>query len=196
MRDCVGCRYSAVTRSRSLRDSWATESIGSPDPEPLNFSPHPPIHACISCSTLLHPSPPSQVVEISLAQMDNLCGNALELQSSKGLPVMAMSTQVSGGGRGAGGCVGRVGAGVRGVRAGDRGKEGWLGRAIGRRWEAGGRGRRKGGLQSGTGSHVHAVRAVKARGRALKAFTVDQGRRFSCPSHPLPPPPSGLPCLH
>ena len=30
--------------------------------------------------------------------MDNLCGNALEVQSRKGLPVMAMSTQVRGGG--------------------------------------------------------------------------------------------------
>lgn len=34
-----------------------------------------------------------EVVEISLEQMDHLCGNALEVQSSKGLPVMAMSTQ-------------------------------------------------------------------------------------------------------
>ncbi len=37
------------------------------------------------------------MVQISLQQMDALCGNALELQSGKGLPVMAMSTQVSGG---------------------------------------------------------------------------------------------------
>ena len=34
-----------------------------------------------------------EVVEISLEQMDHLCGNALEVHSSKGLPVMAMSTQ-------------------------------------------------------------------------------------------------------
>ncbi|GAX75298.1 hypothetical protein CEUSTIGMA_g2743.t1 [Chlamydomonas eustigma] len=34
-----------------------------------------------------------EVVEISLKQMDHLCGNALEVKSSKGLPVMAMSTQ-------------------------------------------------------------------------------------------------------
>lgn len=34
-----------------------------------------------------------EVVEISLAQMDALCGNALELQDGRGLPVMAMSTQ-------------------------------------------------------------------------------------------------------
>ncbi|GLC77786.1 hypothetical protein PLESTB_000956200 [Pleodorina starrii] len=34
-----------------------------------------------------------EVVEISLAQMDALCGNALELEDGRGLPVMAMSTQ-------------------------------------------------------------------------------------------------------
>ncbi|KXZ48175.1 hypothetical protein GPECTOR_30g271 [Gonium pectorale] len=34
-----------------------------------------------------------EVVEISLAQMDSLCGNALELEDGRGLPVMAMSTQ-------------------------------------------------------------------------------------------------------
>mmetsp|Transcript_25245 Transcript_25245/g.54866 ORF Transcript_25245/g.54866 Transcript_25245/m.54866 type:complete len:494 (-) Transcript_25245:950-2431(-) len=34
-----------------------------------------------------------EVVEISLKQMDHLCGNALELENGKGLPVMAMSTQ-------------------------------------------------------------------------------------------------------
>ncbi|GIL62309.1 hypothetical protein Vafri_16587 [Volvox africanus] len=34
-----------------------------------------------------------EVVEISLAQMDALCGNALELEDARGLPVMAMSTQ-------------------------------------------------------------------------------------------------------
>ncbi|KAG2438611.1 hypothetical protein HXX76_005160 [Chlamydomonas incerta] len=34
-----------------------------------------------------------EVVEISLAQMDALCGNALELEDGHGLPVMAMSTQ-------------------------------------------------------------------------------------------------------
>jgi hypothetical protein len=33
------------------------------------------------------------VVEISSDQMDALCGNVLELQGGKGLPVMAMSTQ-------------------------------------------------------------------------------------------------------
>lgn len=38
-----------------------------------------------------------EVVEISLAQMDALCGNALELQDGRGLPVMAMSTQVGAG---------------------------------------------------------------------------------------------------
>ncbi len=62
------------------------------------------------------PPPPRQsslrrtheVVEISLAQMDALCGNALELQDGRGLPVMAMSTQVGGGG-GTGGRGGRRG---------------------------------------------------------------------------------------
>ena len=34
-----------------------------------------------------------QVVEISSNQMDALCGNVLELQDGKGLPVLAMSTQ-------------------------------------------------------------------------------------------------------
>jgi len=34
-----------------------------------------------------------EVVQISLAQMDALCGNALELEDGRGLPVMAMSTQ-------------------------------------------------------------------------------------------------------
>ena len=34
-----------------------------------------------------------EVVEISLHQMDSLCGNALELEDGRGLPVMAMSTQ-------------------------------------------------------------------------------------------------------
>lgn len=34
-----------------------------------------------------------EVVQISHAQMGALCGNALELQSGDGLPVMAMSTQ-------------------------------------------------------------------------------------------------------
>ncbi|KAF5835837.1 Amidinotransferase-domain-containing protein [Dunaliella salina] len=34
-----------------------------------------------------------EVVEISLEQMDSLCGNALELQDVRGVPVMAMSTQ-------------------------------------------------------------------------------------------------------
>lgn len=33
------------------------------------------------------------MVEISSAQMDALCGNVLELQGGKGLPVMAMSSQ-------------------------------------------------------------------------------------------------------
>jgi hypothetical protein len=33
------------------------------------------------------------VVQISSAQMDALCGNVLELQGGKGLPVMAMSSQ-------------------------------------------------------------------------------------------------------
>lgn len=35
-----------------------------------------------------------EVVEISLAQMDSLCGNALELRDVRGVPIMAMSTQV------------------------------------------------------------------------------------------------------
>ena len=35
-----------------------------------------------------------EVVQISLKQMDSLCGNALELEDGRGLPVMAMSTQV------------------------------------------------------------------------------------------------------
>jgi hypothetical protein len=34
-----------------------------------------------------------EVVQISLAQMDALCGNVLELRGGHGLPVMAMSTQ-------------------------------------------------------------------------------------------------------
>lgn len=34
-----------------------------------------------------------EVVQISSAQMDALCGNVLELRSGTGLPVMAMSTQ-------------------------------------------------------------------------------------------------------
>lgn len=34
-----------------------------------------------------------EVVQISLQQMDSLCGNALELEDGRGLPVMAMSTQ-------------------------------------------------------------------------------------------------------
>jgi len=34
-----------------------------------------------------------EVVEITLEQMDALCGNALEVQGSNGLPYMAMSTQ-------------------------------------------------------------------------------------------------------
>ncbi|KAG1667518.1 hypothetical protein FOA52_013708 [Chlamydomonas sp. UWO 241] len=34
-----------------------------------------------------------EVVDISLTQMDSLCGNALEVQSRDGVPVMAMSTQ-------------------------------------------------------------------------------------------------------
>jgi hypothetical protein len=33
------------------------------------------------------------VVTISSGQMDALCGNVLELQGGKGLPVMAMSSQ-------------------------------------------------------------------------------------------------------
>jgi hypothetical protein len=32
-------------------------------------------------------------VDISFAQMDSLCGNALEVEDGRGLPVMAMSTQ-------------------------------------------------------------------------------------------------------
>jgi hypothetical protein len=48
------------------------------------------LHACaFACRT-------HEVVEISLKQMDALCGNALELQDGRGLPVMAMSTQVCG----------------------------------------------------------------------------------------------------
>eukprot|EP00798_Chlamydomonas_sp_ICE-L_P016096 gene16096-22238_t len=34
-----------------------------------------------------------EVVQISLDQMDHLCGNALEVENGNGLPVMAMSTQ-------------------------------------------------------------------------------------------------------
>jgi hypothetical protein len=34
-----------------------------------------------------------EVVQISSVQMDALCGNVLELQGGKGLPVMAMSSQ-------------------------------------------------------------------------------------------------------
>lgn len=34
-----------------------------------------------------------QVVQISSDQMDALCGNVLELEDGKGLPVLAMSTQ-------------------------------------------------------------------------------------------------------
>lgn len=34
-----------------------------------------------------------EVVEISLSQMDELCGNVLELQDGRGLPVLAMSTR-------------------------------------------------------------------------------------------------------
>lgn len=34
-----------------------------------------------------------QVVEISQAQMDSMCGNVLELKNDRGLPVLAMSTQ-------------------------------------------------------------------------------------------------------
>ncbi|MEW5303845.1 MAG: hypothetical protein WDW36_006499 [Sanguina aurantia] len=34
-----------------------------------------------------------EVVEISLKQQDSLCGNALEVEGGKGLPLMAMSTQ-------------------------------------------------------------------------------------------------------
>jgi hypothetical protein len=34
-----------------------------------------------------------EVVQISAAQMDALCGNVLEVQGGKGLPVMAMSSQ-------------------------------------------------------------------------------------------------------
>ena len=37
-----------------------------------------------------------EVVPISLVQMDCLCGNALELRDARGVPVMAMSTQVGG----------------------------------------------------------------------------------------------------
>lgn len=34
-----------------------------------------------------------QVVEISNAQMSAMCGNVLELEDGRGLPVLAMSTQ-------------------------------------------------------------------------------------------------------
>lgn len=34
-----------------------------------------------------------EVVDISCAQMDSLCGNTLEVEDGRGLPVMAMSTQ-------------------------------------------------------------------------------------------------------
>ena len=35
----------------------------------------------------------AQVVEISRAQMGRMCGNVLELQDGRGLPVLAMSSQ-------------------------------------------------------------------------------------------------------
>jgi len=34
-----------------------------------------------------------EVVDITLQQMDHLCGNAIEVQSRLGVPIMAMSTQ-------------------------------------------------------------------------------------------------------
>jgi hypothetical protein len=34
-----------------------------------------------------------EIVDISAAQMDRFCGNVLELQDGRGLPLMAMSTQ-------------------------------------------------------------------------------------------------------
>jgi len=34
-----------------------------------------------------------EVVDITIPQMGALCGNALELRDSRGLPIMAMSTQ-------------------------------------------------------------------------------------------------------
>ena len=34
-----------------------------------------------------------EVVEISLPQLSQFCGNVLELQDGRGLPIMAMSTQ-------------------------------------------------------------------------------------------------------
>ena len=36
----------------------------------------------------------SQVVDITQEQMAALCGNVLELEDGRGLPVLAMSTQV------------------------------------------------------------------------------------------------------
>lgn len=35
-----------------------------------------------------------EVVKITWEQMERFCGNCLELQDGRGLPVMAMSTQV------------------------------------------------------------------------------------------------------
>ena len=34
-----------------------------------------------------------QVVDITLEQMDAMCGNVIELEDGRGLPVLAMSTQ-------------------------------------------------------------------------------------------------------
>lgn len=34
-----------------------------------------------------------EVVDITLKQMDSFCGNVLEVEDGRGLPVMAMSTQ-------------------------------------------------------------------------------------------------------
>lgn len=34
-----------------------------------------------------------EVIDISLQQMDSFCGNVIELENDKGLPIMAMSTQ-------------------------------------------------------------------------------------------------------
>lgn len=55
-----------------------------------------PYWRATSLSPYVHPLPcrSHEVVDISLKQMDSLCGNVLEVEDGKGLPAMAMSTQV------------------------------------------------------------------------------------------------------
>ena len=56
------------------------------------------LHKCYALKCLKHCTSAAhrthEVVEISLEQMDSLCGNTLELCDARGVPVMAMSTQV------------------------------------------------------------------------------------------------------